>query len=114
MRAQEQQRILKILQQGLATHTSADAGEMLQVPMEGYTDPEQLALEQTVFFKTDALDAGIIQRPPWNQHLCGNERNRGANFNDPGCVWLLSSLFKYLSPPRHASGCNRSRRGAAI
>ena len=59
MRAQEQQRILKILQQGLATHTSADAGEMLQVPMEGYTDPEQLALEQTMFFKQTPLMLGL-------------------------------------------------------
>ena len=58
MRAQEQQRILKILQQGLATHTSADAGEMLQVPMEGYTDPEQLALEQTVFFSRMRISVG--------------------------------------------------------
>ncbi|MDG1924962.1 MAG: aromatic ring-hydroxylating dioxygenase subunit alpha [Pseudomonadales bacterium] len=74
MRAQEQQRILKILQQGRATHTSADAGEMLQVPMEGYTDPEQLALEQTVFFKQTPLMLGLSSDLPGiNTYVATNE-----------------------------------------
>ena len=64
MRPEEQQRILQTLKQGLETQTSADAGEMLQVPMDGYTDPAQLALEQAVFFKQTPLMLGLSSDLP--------------------------------------------------
>ena len=74
MRAQEQQRILQILKQGLETQTSADAGEMLQVPMDGYADPAQLALEQTVLFKQTPLMLGLSSDLPRNNtYLATNE-----------------------------------------
>jgi phenylpropionate dioxygenase-like ring-hydroxylating dioxygenase large terminal subunit len=74
MRVQEQQRILQTLKQGFETQTTADAGEMLQVPMDGYTDPAQLALEQTVFFKKTPLMLGLSSDLPGiNTYVATNE-----------------------------------------
>ena len=59
MQYQEQQRVLKLLRQGLEQKTSADAGGIMRAPVTDFTCRELLIKEQEVFFRHSPLLLGM-------------------------------------------------------
>ena len=66
MRKEEQQRLLSILNDGIETGITADAGGIVRCPISDYTCPNLLAEEQRVFFRDTPLLMGLSTDVPEN------------------------------------------------
>jgi len=66
VRKEEQQRLLTILNEGIETGATADAGGIVRCPISDYTCPTLLAEEQRVFFRDTPLLMGLSTDLPEN------------------------------------------------
>ena len=66
MRKEEQQRLLTILNEGIETGVTADAGGIVRCPISDYTCPTLLAEEQRIFFRDTPLLMGLSTDLPEN------------------------------------------------
>ena len=66
MRREEQRRLLAILNEGIETGTTADAGGIVRCPVSDYTCPTLLAEEQQVFFRDTPMLMGLSTDLPEN------------------------------------------------